>query len=135
VVFHVSDRIVDPASPFFNCRQVIGTESYFCIPAPGQHGMGRNAVQGPGFWNLDMGLIKKFQLTERVRLDFRTEFFNVFNHPNFENPRNASVGSPTITSSLFGQTCCVTAAVPSSATIIATGEPNRVIQFALKLSF
>ncbi|GBC78791.1 hypothetical protein HRbin08_02289 [bacterium HR08] len=82
-----------------------------------------------------MGLIKKFQLTERVRLDFRTEFFNVFNHPNFENPRNASVGSPTITSSLFGQTCCVTAAVPSSATIIATGEPNRVIQFALKLSF
>ncbi|GBC83579.1 hypothetical protein HRbin10_02729 [bacterium HR10] len=84
---------------------------------------------------MDMGLIKKFQLTERVRLDFRTEFFNVFNHPNFENPRNASVGSPTITSSLFGQTCCVTAAVPSSATIIATGEPNRVVQFALKLSF
>jgi hypothetical protein len=74
-------------------------------------------------------------LTERVNLQFRAEFFNAFNHPNFENPRNASEGSPTVTSSLFGQTCCVTSSVPSSSTIVATGEPNRVIQFALKLQF
>jgi hypothetical protein len=61
--------------------------------------------------------------------------FNAFNHPNFENPRNATEGSPTVTSSLFGQTCCVTSSVPASTTIIATGEPNRVIQFALKVQF
>jgi hypothetical protein len=135
VVFNADTLIEDSTNPFNNCRRIIGTESYFCIPGPLQQGMGRNTVQGPGFWNMDMGLIKKFSLTERVKMDFRAEFFNVFNHPNFENPRNASVGSPTLTSSLFGQTCCVTSAVPSSSTIIATGEPNRVIQFALKISF
>jgi len=130
VVFNVTDR--DPAT---NCRQVVGTDSFFCIPEPGQFGIGRNAIRGPGFWNFDFGVVKRFNLTERVNLQFRAEFFNAFNHPNFENPRNATEGSPTVTSSLFGQTCCVTSSVPSSSTIIATGEPNRVIQFALKLQF
>lgn len=131
VVFQVDD--INAQLP--NCRKVIGTESFFCIPAPGTSGMGRNTFRGPKFWNFDFGVIKKFDLTERFKLQFRAEFFNLFNHPNFENPRNASTGSPTLTSSLFGQTCCITASVPSSATIVATGEPNRVIQVALKLSF
>jgi len=135
VVFNADTLIEDSTSPYNNCRQIIGTDSYFCIPGPMDPGMGRNVVQGPGFWNFDMGIIKKFSITERVKLDFRTEFFNLFNHPNFENPRNATVGSPTLTSGLFGQTGMVTAAVPSSSTIIATGEPNRVIQFALRVSF
>lgn len=130
VVYRVTD--LDPNT---NCRQVIGTQSFFCIPEPGQSGMGRNTVRGPGFWNFDFGVIKRVNFTETVNVQFRAEFFNLFNHPNFENPRNASVGSPTLTSSLFGQTCCVTSSVPSSTTIIATGEPNRVIQFALKVSF
>ncbi len=72
---------------------------------------------------------------ERVNLEFRGELFNAFNHPNFENPRNATDGSPTLTRNTFGQTCCVTSSVPSSATVIAIGEPNRVIQFALKITF
>jgi hypothetical protein len=121
--------------PNFDCRQVTGTQSFLCIPPPGQSGMGRNTIQGPGYWNIDMGILKNFQLTERLRLQFRSEFFNALNHPNYENPRNASNGSPTLTSSTFGLTCCSQASVPSSSTIIATGEPSRVIQFALKLSF
>ncbi|MGC8794603.1 MAG: TonB-dependent receptor domain-containing protein, partial [Bryobacteraceae bacterium] len=129
VVFRVGD--IDAA----NCRQVLGTSSAFCIPAPDGVGISRNMVRGPGFWNLDAGVLKNFQIRENIRLQFRGEFFNVLNHPNFENPRNATSGSPTLTSSLFGQTCCVTAALPSSATIIANGEPNRVIQFGLKLQF
>jgi hypothetical protein len=92
-------------------------------------------VNGPNFWNLDSGLTKNFHITEAVNLQFRAEFFNVLNHPNFENPRNSTSGSATLTSSVFGQTCCVTAALPSSATVIAIGEPNRVIQFGLKLVF
>lgn len=92
--------------------------------------MGRNALRGPAFWNFDFGVIKNFNLTERFKLQFRGEFFNLF-----ENPRNASAASNTLTSQSFGQTCCSTAALSSSATIIATGEPNRVIQFALKLGF
>ena len=130
VVFNVTDR--DPAT---NCRQVIGTNSFFCIPEPGGFGMGRNTIRGPGFWNFDLGILKRFNVTERVNIQFRAELFNALNHPNFENPRNATEGSPTVTSSLFGQTCCVTSSVPASSTIIATGEPNRVIQFALKVQF
>ncbi len=129
VVFQVADINAE------NCRQVLGTQSAFCIPPPGGVGIGRNIIRGPGFWNVDAGLLKNFQIRENVRLQLRGEFFNVFNHPNFENPRNATSGSPTLTSSLFGQTCCVAAALPSSATIIANGEPNRVIQFGLKLQF
>jgi hypothetical protein len=123
-----------------NCINVLRpdgtvTFTFFCIPAPGKTGSGRNIANGSGFWNMDMGILKSFTLTERVKLQFRSEFFNVFNHANFENPRNASVGSPTITSGSFGQTCCITSAVPSSTTIIAVGEPNRVIQFGFKIAF
>ncbi len=123
-----------------NCINVLRpdgtvTFTFFCIPAPGKNGSGRNIANGPGFWNMDMGILKSFTLTERVKLQFRSEFFNVFNHANFENPRNASVGSPTITSGSFGQTCCISSAVPSSTTIIAVGEPNRVIQFGFKIAF
>ena len=135
VFVQAGSLIADQNDPNFNCRQVTGTQSFLCIAPPGQSGMGRNTIQGPGFWNIDMGILKNFQLTERLKLQFRSEFFNALNHPNYENPRNASNGSPTLTSSLFGRTCCSLASVPSSSTIIATGEPSRVIQFALKLNF
>jgi hypothetical protein len=61
--------------------------------------------------------------------------FNAFNHTNFDNPRDASTGSPSIISTLFGQTCCAAVAPPTTQTIIQTGEAARVIQFALKLKF
>lgn len=144
VVYNVGPLLntaADFGDPDFNCRHVLrpddsDTGTLFCIPAPGQQGnSGRNSVYGPGFWNVDIGILKNFRLTEQVKLQFRTEFFNAFNHANFANPRVASDGSPTLTSSLFGQTCCVASSVPSSTTIIANGEPNRVIQFALKIQF
>jgi hypothetical protein len=118
-----------------NCRSFVGSDAKVCVPPPGSFGGSRNAIRGPGFWNFDFGLSKNFTVTERVKMQFRTEIFNLFNHPNFENPRNATAGSPGIMSDAFGMTCCITSSVPSSATIIATGEPNRVIQFGLKLSF
>lgn len=107
----------------------------FAIPLPGQNGSGRNIFTAPGYYNLDIGIIKQFSITSRVKLDFRTEMFNVLNHPNFDNPRDASVGSPSFRSSLFAQTCCATVAPPSTQAIIQTGESGRVIQFALKLKF
>jgi hypothetical protein len=108
---------------------------FFAIPAPGELGMGRNIFQGPTYWNLDSGISKGFQITERVRMVFRTEMFNTLNHPNFRNPRDASVGSPAVTSGVFGQACCVTLSTASSSTTNQNGESWRVIQFALKLSF
>lgn len=107
----------------------------FCIPAPGQNGAGRNIFTAPGYWNVDFGFIKAFQITEKVKLQFRTEMFNAFNHPNFDNPRDASTGSPSIRSSVFASSCCATVAPPSTQTIVQTGESARVIQFALKLQF
>jgi hypothetical protein len=107
----------------------------FAVPAPGNNGAGRNIFVASGYFNMDIGLIKTFTLSERFKLDFRTEMFNVWNHANFDNPRDASVGSPSIQSSLFGQTCCQAVAPPSTQTIIQTGESARVIQFALKLKF
>jgi hypothetical protein len=107
----------------------------FMFPAPGEVGLGRNIFQGPSYWNLDAGISKGFQITERVRAVLRTEMFNAFNHPNFRNPRDASVGSPALTSTVFGQACCVTLSTASSAATNQNGESWRVIQFALKLSF
>jgi hypothetical protein len=109
--------------------------SAFKIPDPGSDGAGRNTFQSPNYWNVDLGIAKKFDITERVKLNFRMEMFNALNHPNFDNPVDASVGSPSIRSSVFAQSCCATVAPPATQTIIQTGESARIIQLALKLSF
>jgi hypothetical protein len=114
---------------------IFADASAFAIPAPGSDGAGRNIFNSPSYWNVDLSIVKSFQLTERFKLDFRTEMFNAFNHTNFDNPRDASTGSPSIISTVFGQTCCAAVAPPTTQTIIQTGEAARVIQFALKLKF
>ena len=83
----------------------------------------RTPLSGPGFVNTDFSLIKRFAITERMGVDFRTEFFNLFNHPQFGLP-NADL------SSAFGNP------VNSNlGTIIYTVNNPRLIQFALKLTF
>jgi hypothetical protein len=109
--------------------------SAFKIPDPGSTGMGRNMFTSQPYWNMDLGIAKKINITERMNMDFRMEMFNTLNHPNFDNPRDASIGSPVITSSLFAQSCCQTVAPPSTQTIIQTGESARIIQFALKVNW
>lgn len=104
-------------------------------PGAGQLGFGRNLFQGPSFWNMDLGIAKGFQMSERVRLTFRAEMFNALNHANFRNPRDASVGSPSINSNVFAQACCVTLSTTSSANTNQNGESWRVVQLALKLAF
>jgi len=76
---------------------------------------GRNILKGPNFVNFDFSLFKNFSLTERLKLQFRSEFFNIFNHTNFGLP-NPSVD------------------LPQAATIRSAAAP-RQIQFALKLLF
>jgi len=117
----------------FTCG--VKPEEIFCLPAPGQEGAGRNIFTAPSYWNVDFGFIKTFPIGERFKIQFRTEMFNAFNHANFDNPRDASVGSPSIRSGLFAQACCAAVAPPSTQTIVQTGESARVIQFALKLQF
>ncbi len=88
-------------------------------------------VAGPPFKRLDFSLFREIQLTERFRLEFRSEFFNILNHPNFNAPNfggNGVVavsGSGNFTSSSFGEI---------GSTRDAPYDP-RQIQFALKLYF
>ena len=76
---------------------------------------GRNVVQGPGFTNWDFSAFKNIGLTESKTLQFRAEFFNLFNRANFRLP-NSDISSPT-----FGQ--------------IQQALSPRLIQFALKFLF
>jgi|tagenome__1003787_1003787.scaffolds.fasta_scaffold20989760_7 hypothetical protein len=73
----------------------------FIQPAEGTFGtMQRNSIYGPRFWNLDFAVTKDTRLTERLTLQLRAEFFNIFNHPNFAlpeffiNPAFQDVGTP-----------------------------------------
>jgi hypothetical protein len=61
---------------------------------------GRNSVRGPGMWNIDFSLFRRFPLGERISLELRAEAFNLTNTPHFRNPNgDASSGSfMTITS-------------------------------------
>ena len=43
-------------------------------------------MEGPGFHRLDVSLFKQFPINERFRMEFRSEFFNILNHPNFNAP-------------------------------------------------
>jgi hypothetical protein len=84
--------------------------------------LGRNVVIGPRFDNVDFSIIKNTQLGESVNVQFRAEFFDVFNHANFGRPGNV-VGTPS-----FGRI---------TSTRFPTGESgsSRQIQFALKFGF
>jgi len=65
----------------------------FAIPAAGTWGnLGRYAARGPGYYEIDTALQKRFRVTERASLNFRAEAFNLFNHPIYANP-SGSIGS------------------------------------------
>jgi hypothetical protein len=96
----------------------------FAFPANGELGNASRApVSGPGFVNSDFSLIKQFALPwENMGLNFRAEFFNLFNHPQFGLPASQVTGYADIASSGFGA-------------IGSTVNNPRVMQFGLKLTF
>jgi hypothetical protein len=140
---HVSRAEWTGAQPDASLKHVPGVvgpvlfadASGFRLPAAGTNGWGRNMFRSPNYWNLDAGLQKNIPLNEQVRLQFRAEFFNLFNHANFDNPGGATDGSNQMISSIFGRSCCETIAPSSTQNIIQTGEASRVVQLALKLIF
>jgi hypothetical protein len=79
---------------------------------------GKNILEGPGEKTADLSARKIFNLTERVNLEFRAEFFNAFNHAVFSQPDNYITDGPGAT-----------------GVITSTVIPQRQIQFALKLAF
>jgi hypothetical protein len=103
--------IVGPAIQYFNpacyTLQPLGTEG----------NVGRDSIYGPGLMNIDLSIMKRTKITEKLDTEFRAECFNLFNRVNFGQPNAAVFTGPTA-----GQ-----------ITTLAT--PPRQIQFALRLSF
>jgi len=116
--------------------------------------LGRDQVFGPGFWNADFSVSKLFQIRERLSLQFRAEFFNIFNHPNFALPSNVvntafdSSGNPKPLPgpSANNNFCnsiqtCFPAGLITQTPDVAQGNPGlggggpRVLQFGLRLQF
>jgi hypothetical protein len=101
----------------------------FSQPGPGQFGTcAPRKFHGPGIQMVDLGLFKNFKFTERWNLQFRAEFFNAFNHPNFASP-SADISSP----GSFGKVSNTLAPILGTDSG-GPGDP-REIQFALKLFF
>jgi len=100
----------------------------FSLSPVGELGnFGRNVLTGPFFWNIDFSAIKNTKLSERFTLQFRAEFFNIFNHPDWGLPDAANftqipgTGGGTIS--------------PTAGQITTLASNMRQIQFALKLIF
>ena len=100
---HTADRWFNPAA--------------FASPAAFAFGnVGRNSIYGPGLQTLDVALHREFGVTERIKLQFRAEFFNALNHTNLGTP-NRFVNTPQ-----FG-------------TITEAATPGREIQVSARISF
>ncbi len=96
-------------------RRVLGDFSYL---QPGQYtygSSGRNEYRGPDQVNVNLSIAKTTNITERMKVEIRADFFNAFNHAEFGLP-STSIGSST-----FGQ--------------ISTTAAPRVIQLAARFSF
>jgi hypothetical protein len=113
-----------------------------CIPGTWHFGsLGRNALRGPGYHNVDFSIFKNTDITEKLRLQLRAEIFNIFNHPNFSNPLLPGF-SADMTSSIDPATGRGTGFLPITVTPdVGIGNPflggggPRNIQLALKLIF
>jgi hypothetical protein len=104
------------ATAWFNpCAYVVPTNAF--------GNAGRNSLVGPGFVNFNFSIFKNFALTERYKMQFRTEFFNIFNHTNLglPNPNIDQAGAGLINTTI------------NQAQL--TAQTSRLVQFALKLTF
>jgi hypothetical protein len=105
----------------------------FIIDPNAQGDLGRNALRGFDLVETDLSARRAFQVSERFKLVFRADFFNLFNHPNFADP-DSGIGDGT-----FGQSIQMANGVlggygNSLNSVFETGGP-RTIQFSLKLQF
>jgi hypothetical protein len=104
--------------------------------------LGRNAFTGPSLKNFDFSLSKTTPIGERLKMQTRVDFFNLFNHPNFSNPMMPAFSLDFLQGSLPNAQGRGTGSIPITATAdVGTGYPYlggggpRNIQLALKFSF
>jgi hypothetical protein len=120
------NNTIDPSRP--------GCKGPFCPPPTNRQGsLGRNALRAFPLNQIDLSVRRSFNLKEGVNLQFKTDIFNIFNHPNFGDPNNrltqATFGQAT---TMFGRGVAVGGAGLSP--LYQIGGP-RSMQFSLKLQF
>jgi hypothetical protein len=116
---------VPGVSEYASAKSVNGwlNPAAFSMPAAGTYGnCARNTFYGPSFKQIDFSLLKDTNLGESRDLEFRAEFFNIFNHPNFDQP-DSYYGTPG-----FGQ-------IFNTLGRTIGGGTSRQIQMALKFTF
>ena len=86
---------------------------------------GRNTLRGPNFFDTDLSLSKDTIIREQIKLQFRAEVFNIFNHENLGNPGN----------NIFSASGLINTAAAGVITASNPGSTPRQIQFGLKLTF
>lgn len=114
-----------------------------CLPGTQHFGsLGRNALIGPGYHNVDFSIFKTTPFNERVSLQFRAEIFNLFNHPNFASPllpgfsADASFnGIDPVTGRGIGFLPIIVTPDVGIGNPFLGGGGSRNIQFAMKLAF
>lgn len=112
----ITNRLVHYVNPNFVSQAAVVPNG--SSAATGYGNVPRNAFRGPYQQNWDLSVIKNFTFRENHKFTFRTDFFNLFNHPIFREPSAVNVATPAT----FGQ-------------ITQTAVPARLIQFSLKYSY
>jgi len=128
VVYLINPKLINPdgtgapTTPQLACAPTV--PGGFCNPQPGEVGnLQQFAFNGPAYFDWDVTAAKDFNLTERFKLTFRTDAFNVLNHPTFAPPIDVNGNDAfNVNSTTFGQ---------STSTI---SQP-RILQMSLQLKF
>jgi hypothetical protein len=94
--------------------------------------VGRNVLRGPGRFNVDFSVIRRFRIRESKSIEFRAEFFNLFNHVNLANPISNFNAVPASSISITGQ---IIGDPSDFGRITSTSNNPRLIQFAVKFNF
>ena len=111
-----AEQIGNPFAGFHRSINEWFNTAAFANPAQYTFGnAGRNSLTGPSYKDLDVNAYKNILITQRITLQFRSEFYNILNHANYNTPAN------TVLSSSLGK--------------ITSAGPPREIQFALKVMF
>jgi hypothetical protein len=128
---YVPNNPATAAYPACNNQPIIGklamyyNPNCFALEPVGTLGnIGRDTLRGPSFFDMDISLSKDTKITERLKVQFRAEFFNILNHENFALPASA----------VFSSTGAIS---PAAGTITASAQNTnpRQIQLALKFTF
>lgn len=119
--FATNPTLVPVTSPITQTGPNLGLFTFPLFGGPGN--VRRNTYYGPSYKNFDMVIAKNTKITERFTLEFRSEFYNVFNHPNFQQPDNFITDG-----ALFGQSSAEVGRDDGT-----TGA--RQLQFGMKLHF